>query len=164
MNTNLLINNLKTHNIEFLIIGSHALYLLNQKFNLGIDIDLKTKDLDFIVKDNDNFSEFVERFQIPKIQQKNLTMHKISSSQHGIDLITKVSFRHLKINDHIILGLDYENIKDYCYTGELYDHNVNFINLEAYYGIVKNTGFKKYKTIIQKILEKYPNLKDTVIA
>ena len=55
-------------------------------------------------------------------------------------------------------------IKNYCYSDQLYGQDLQYINLEVYYGIVKSTGLKKYKPIIEQILQIYPELKQRVIA
>jgi hypothetical protein len=167
MNFNTVLNNLKLYDIDYIVIGSHALYLLDNKFNLGIDIDLTNKDLDLVIKDNNNFYEFIKDFEINVFNQKskNFQMHKIINNEgKNIDLISKLNFRHMKIENNFIPYIDYNNIKEYCYDGEIYDNAINYINLEVYYGIVKSTGLKKYKPIIEQILQKYPDIKNRVIA
>lgn len=167
MNFKTLLDNLKTYNIDCLIIGSHALYLLNQKFHLDIEVDIDAKDLDIIVKPDENFARFIIDFDIKQVKRKskNLTMYKIyNNNLKNIDLILQSNFVHLKIDNILIPNLQYETIKNYCYDGFLYDNNIKYINLEAYYGIIKSSGLKKYRTIIQQILNKYPDIKNRVIA
>jgi hypothetical protein len=167
MNFKTLLDNLKTYNIDSLIIGSHALYLLNQKLDLEIEIDIAAKDLDIIVKPDENFARFIMDFDIKQVQRKskNLTMYKIyNNNLKNIDLILQSNFVHLKIDNILIPKLQYETIKNYCYDGFLYGNNIKYINLEAYYGVIKSSGLTKYKTIIQQILNKYPDIKNRVIA
>jgi hypothetical protein len=167
MNFNTVLNNLKLYDIDYIVIGSHALYLLDNKFNLGIDIDLTNKDLDLVVKDDNNLHEFIKKFEINRVNQKskNIHIYKILNSEgKNTDLITKSSFIKLKVDGHFISCLNYEMIKNYCYSDQLYGQDLQYINLEVYYGIVKSTGLKKYKPIIEQILQIYPELKQRVIA
>jgi hypothetical protein len=167
MNFKTILNNFKLYNIDFLIIGSHALYLLNQKFDLDIEIDIAEKDLDIIVKPDENFAKFIMDFDIKQVKRKskNFTMYKIyNNNLKNIDIILQSNFVHLKIDNILIPKLEYETIKNYCCDGFLYDNNVKYINLETYYGIIKSTGLKKYKTIKQQILNKYPDIKNRVTA
>jgi hypothetical protein len=150
-----------------MVIGSHALHLLNQKFDLEIEIDIAAKDLDIIVKPDENFARFIMDFDVKQVKRKskNLTMYKIyNNNLKNIDLILQLNFRHMKIDGIFIPNVRYETIQDYCYDGSLYDNNVKYINLETYYGIIKSTGLKKYKTIKEQILNKYPDIKNRVIA
>jgi hypothetical protein len=167
MNFKTLLDNLKTYNIDFLIIGSHALYLLNQKFDLDIEMHIAEKDLDIVVKPDENFAKFIMDFDIKQVKtkSKNFTIYKIyNNNLKNIDLILQLNFRHMKIDGIFIPNVRYETIQDYYYDGSLYDNNVKYINLETYYGIIKSTGLKKYKTIKQQILNKYPDIKNRVIA
>lgn len=167
MNFNTILNKLKLYNIDFLIIGSHALYLLNQKFNLDIHIDITEKDLDILVKEDENFINFISDFDIKraKTNPKNFIIYKTyNDNLKGIDLILQSNFIHMKINGVFIPNLRYETIKNYYHNGFLYDNHVRYINLESYYGIIKSTGLTKYVPIIQQILYKYPYLKQSVLV
>lgn len=167
MNFDSVLNNLKLYDIDYTVIGSHSLYLLNDRFNLDIDIDLTNKDLDLLVKDSSNFHEFIKIFEINRVNKKskNIYLYKVFDNEgKNSDLITRINFRHMKIDDTFIPYIDYDTIKEYCYDGEIYGHAVRHINLEVYYGIIQSTGFKKYKPIIEQILQKYPDLKNRVLA
>lgn len=156
------IKQLKIKQINFIVCGSHALWLLNRYYNLDIKVDLNKKDLDLFIENNNELENIIKNYQT-KTNQQN-TRISIYNSGKKIDLIKKLENRIMKIDNSVIIEFCYENIKPYAINGILYDNEVHFTNLESYYGIIKRTGLKKYKPIIDKILQKYPNLSKQVLA
>lgn len=167
MNFYQLLEQLKLYDINYTIIGSHALYLLNKKLKLGIEVELSCKDLDIIVDLDETALKFISDFDFKQVNKasKNFTIYRIlSDNNKNIDLISRINFRHMKINNTYIPHISHDTIKEYRYTDFLYNHIVNYINLELYYGVIKGTGLSKYKTIISNILDKYPDFRNKIIA
>jgi len=165
---NSFLQDLNNDNVNYIIFGSHGLYLLNEKFDLNLNINLQVKDLDILISSQD--IEYLKNKYGDKYNFLSISNHKIlknaiyESKNCKIDLIDNIADRHMVIDNNFILNFNYDNLKDYNYTGIIYDSSVKYLNLEAYYGIIKRTGLKKYKNIISVILNKYPLLKTSVLA
>jgi hypothetical protein len=156
------IEQLKIKKINFIVCGSHAIWLLNKYYNLDIQVDINRKDLDLFIENKSELEDILKNYEI-KTNQQN-TKISVYNYEKKIDLIKKLENRCMKIRNNLIVEFCYDNILPYTIDGILYDNEVKCLNLESYYGIVKRTGLRKYKDIIQKILDKYPNLKKEVAA
>lgn len=166
MTPNNIITMLKDYSINYIIIGSYALYMLNRKYDLNINFNLSEKDFDILVNPSNNFDTMVLNIpHITYINRRYYEMYKIQNQNFKkIDIFLNLKFRNMKIQDQFINGVTYNNIIFFCEDGLFDGEEVKFLNLEAYYGIIKNTGLKKYQYIIQAILDKYPDIKDSVTA
>lgn len=165
---NSFLQDLNINKINYIIFGSHCLYLLNKKFNLDVNVDLQTKDLDILIPiKNIEYlkNKYNNKYNFILVVNHKILKNVIYNNQNSkIDLIDNINNSHMKINNNLILNFNYDNFKNYVHKDVLYDCSVNFLNLEAYYGIIKRSGLKKYKNIIQTILNKYPSLKTNVIG
>lgn len=157
---------LNDNNIKYIILGSHALYLLNKKHNLGIDVDIAQKDLDILI--DTSCADFIKENFISKTIQKKL-INKFRAvynedRKHKIDVLLSIPRRNMIIDDATILGADYNSLINYSYKDILYEVETDTVTIEAYYGLIKNLGLFKHKHIIEKILQKMPELKERIRA
>jgi hypothetical protein len=157
---------LNHNNIRYIVVGSQALHLLNNKHDLDLELNLSKKDLDIVIDIND--TSFIEQnFISKKIQTKFVNkfypIYNKDKTQK-IDVLLSLPRRNFVIDNFIILGADYNSLINYSYTNILYEVELSVIKIEAYYGIVKNAGLVKHKHIIENIQQKMPELKERVRA
>lgn len=162
---NSLLLNLNNNNCNFIVCGSHSLYSLNNKYNLNIDINLINKDLDLLIDDS-CVSFISQEYDISYTKSSFWEIYRLHYNNLKVDFIKNIYKRVFSFinSNQLILGVNYDNIKDYCYKDHIYDNYVNIIDLGTYYGMIKNSGLTKYKTIINQILSKYPNLSKEILA
>jgi hypothetical protein len=157
---------LNDNNIKYIVVGSQALHLLNNKHELDVEFDLSEKDLDIVINVDD--ASFIEQnFISKKIQTKFVNkFHPIYNKDRTqkIDILLSFPRRNFIIDNFTILGTDYNSLIDYAYKDILYEVELSVLTIEAYYGIVKNAGLSKHKHIIEKIQQKTPELKERVRA
>jgi hypothetical protein len=157
---------LNDNNIKYIVVGSQALHLLNNKHHLDLEFDLSKKDLDIVINIDD--TSFIEQnFISKKIQTKLVNkLQPIYNKDkiQKIDVLLSLPRRNLVIDNCIILGVDYNNLINYSYKDILHEVDLNVVKIEAYYGIIKNAGLVKHKHVIEKIQQKMPEIKERVRA
>lgn len=164
------LQDLNFNNIDYTIIGSHALYILNKKHNLNLSVDLTKKDLDIVISLQD--IEYLKKiynykynfFKTETSNVRGLEFYracfkiKNHTSKHTkIDLIyNHIKNYYFKYNS-LILDISHKTLLNHRFEDIIYDTKVNCINLDIYYAIIKRTGLKKYKNVIESISPKKDN-------
>lgn len=152
-------------NKNIIIFGGHALYLLNKKYNLNLEINLDNKDLDLIISSN-NIDYITSKYIADHKQNPFINKLQIwnQSTKQKVDIVENFYLKNMVINGNIIHGFNYNTIKPYIYQDTLYNIEVSVVDIFAYYGIIKSTGLLRYKSIINSIEITFPDIKEKVKA
>lgn len=152
-------------NKNIIIFGGHALYLLDKKYNLNLEINLDNKDLDLIISSN-NIDYITSKYIADHKQNPFINKLQIwnQSTKQKVDIVENFYLKNMVINGNIIHGFNYNTIKPYTYQDTLYDITVDVVNIFAYYGMIKSTGLVRYQSRIDSIETAFPDIKEKVIA
>ena len=161
-----LLTSLTTNNVKFIVVGGHALYLLNKKHDLDISIDVSKKDLDILI--HEDSVDFIKQNFMSRLMQTNRINKFYPLYNHDktkvVDIVISFPKRNFVIDGATTIGIDYTKLKIYSYTDTIYETSIEVANIEAYYGMTKASGLAKYKYVLDKILQKTQEIKQRVIA
>jgi len=155
---NSFLQDLNSNNIDYTIVGSHALYILNKKHNLNFNIDLTKKDLDILIPLSD--AEYFKNLYFNKYNFNKVNKHSngailnsfiYENKNSKIDIIIGIRKNFVFTANNLVLNFDYHSLINYRFEDILYKNKVNCINLDIYYAIIKRTGLKKYKNILNSL-------------